>query len=249
MVTLAVRMIKTFGYFSLFVFLVLCSQVSGFSSGFGIWFLSIFSVISGTLALGLLQFPKELEPGAVTRLLQYGNYDHRKLIETLKDLSEIIRKDGLLAVEGARREIKDPFLRFILKKIVGGFDKVQVNSQIRNRFLRVQELFMIAQTFFDRILNAIPIVGLIASLFQIMAFLNSNTGSVGVTLIPFVFSLLLQVLVQAFCSESMYRAIDAARLYYILIEDGIHGIQDGLGGEVLSDRLHARFDENMKWID
>ncbi len=234
-------MIKGFGFFSLFVFLILCSQVSGFSPGFSITFLSILSIAAGTLGYALLQFPKELETGAVSRLLEYAKCDHLHLIHSIEEISETIRKDGLLALEVRRSDLKDKFVSFLLKNIVAGYDKNEVNTQVRNRYLRSQELFTLAQSYFDRVIQGIPIVGLIATLCQVMWYLNSATGSIGVTFLPFIFSLLLQIVLQAICSERLYRSIDSARLYYFLLEEGIHGIQDGVGGEVLKNRLHTRF--------
>ena len=246
-------MIKGLGYFALFVFLLLCLQIEGFGPGFAIWFLSMLLVFAGSCAFAMLEFPRELEEGILKQIMTFAERDHKKMIHTLDELANTIRKDGLLAVEGVRRDIKDPFLRYLLKRVVGGFEKNQIGSIIRNQFLRSQELFTITQSYADRVFQAIPVVGLIGSLFQIMDFLihsqGSGKGSIGVVFIPFVLSLLAQLLLQSFLQERIIRAIDGSRLYYMVLEEGIHGIQDGVSPELLRDKLQSRLSVNIKWTD
>ena len=242
-------MIKGFGYFSLFVFLILCSQIGGFLPGFSIWFLSILLVISGTLAFGLLQLPIEIQDGAIQHLLVFSDVDTQKMVQEFETLSSTIRRDGLLSIESIRRDLEDPFLRYLLKRVINGFEKNQIASVIHNRFLRTQELFTIGHTYFDRMLQVIPVVGLIGSLFQIMDVLSSDHGSIAVVFIPFVFSLILQQVLQSLFLEKMVRSLDGARVYHLVLEEGIGGIQDGVNAELLRDKLKARLQDHVNWTD
>ena len=242
-------MIKGFGYFSLFVFLIVCSQIGGFQPGFSIWFLSVLLVGSGTFAFGLLQLPIEIQNGAINHLLVFSEVNTQKLIQDFEMLSGTIRKEGLLSIEGLRKDLKDPFLRYLLKRVVGGFEKAQIVSIIHNRFLRTQELFTIGHTYFERMLQAIPVVGLIGSLFQIMEFLASGKGSISVVFIPFVFALLVQQILQSLFLEKMVRSLDGARVYHLVLEEGIGGIQDGINAELLKDKLQARLLDHVNWTE
>ncbi len=54
-------MIKGFGIFSFFVFLILCFQIGEFGPGFAVWFLSLLLVSSGVTAYALFLFPESME--------------------------------------------------------------------------------------------------------------------------------------------------------------------------------------------
>lgn len=246
-------MIKGFGYFAFFVFLMLCSQIGGFSPGFTIWFLSILTVVSGSVAFSFLQFPKELEEGMLKHLLTFESRDSKKLIGELEELAQAIRRDGLLATESLRKDLKDPLIKYLLKRIMDGFEKAQLNQLVRNQMIRYQELFMIAKSFYDHCLQVVPVVGLIGSLFMMMDSLKSTTsqsaGSIAVIFIPFVFSLIFQQLLQALYQERLIVALDRCRLYYTLVEEGMNGIQDGVNSDLLRDKMLGRLAENPKWSE
>jgi len=242
-------MIKGFGYFALFVFLMFCTQIGGFSSGFAVWFLSVLTVVSGTVAFSCLQFPKELENGMLKRLLAFESHDPKELIVQLEELAQTVRRDGLLATESLRKELKDPLVRYLLKRVMDGYEKVQLNQFIRNHLIRFQELFAIAKNGIDHGLQVVPVVGLIGSLFMIMGALNRPQASVAAAFIPFVLSLILQQWLQAVYPERLIVALDRCRLYFTLLEEGMNGIQDGVNAELLRDKMLGRLAEDPKWTD
>jgi flagellar motor component MotA len=243
-------MIKGFGYFALFLFFIFCSQIGGFSQGFAIWFLAVLTVASGTLAFSFLQFPKELDDGVLKQLLAFESIGSKKLIGELEQLASAIRRDGLLASESLRRDLKNPLMKYLLKRIMDGYEKVHLNQIVRNQMFRYQELFMIAKNFYEHCLQVIPVVGLVGSLFMIMDFLSTpkaSAGSIAAVFVPFVVSLLGQQFVQALFQERLVVALDRCRLYYIILEEGMSGIQDGLNAELLRDKMLCRLGENPKW--
>jgi chemotaxis protein MotA len=241
------KMIKGFGYFCLFVFFVLCTQTGGFAMGFAIWFLSVLLVAAGAIGFACVQFPKELEEGVLKRLLQSFNRDIAGLVKEIETLSSSARKDGLLSLEALRKELKDPFLSYLVKRVIGGFEKGQINGVVHNQFMRAQELFTITQNYVDRVLQLVPVVGLIGTLAQIMDFLNHGTGSLAAAFIPFVVSLIVQLGLQAYALEKIIRSMDVTRLYFIILEEGVSGVQDAMNPELLGEKLRARLSENIKW--
>jgi chemotaxis protein MotA len=252
-------MIKGFGYFALFMFFILCSQIGGFSQGFAIWFLGVLTIAAGTLAFSLLQFPNELEEGGLKRLLSYESHDSKKLVTELEDLAQVIRRDGLLATESVRKDLNDPLMKYVLKRVMDGYDKSILNHLIHNQMIRNQELFMIAKSYYDHCLQVIPVVGLIGSLFMMMDALKVTVNAQGssvsvasdlsVVFVPFVLSLILQQLLQSIFQERLVVALDRCRLYFTLLAEGMAGIQDGVNAELLRDKLLGRLGENPKWTE
>lgn len=246
-------MIKAFGYFALFLFFIICSQIGGFSQGFAIWFLAVLSVAAGTIGFSFLQFPNELEEGMLKQLLAYEAFEPKKLIAEIEELAQTIRRDGLLATESLRKDLKNPLLKYLLKRVMDGYEKVHLNQLVRNQMVRYQELFSIAKSYYDHCLQVIPVVGLIVSLFMMMDFLAQPKGgtssSISVIFVPFVVSLVLQQLLQAIFPERLIVALDRCRLHFTLLEEGMNGIQDGLNSDLLRDKMLGRLGENPKWTE
>ena len=246
-------MIKIFGFFTFFVFIVLGSQIGGMAPGFSIWFISLLLVLSGTLTVALLQFPNELEEGRLSLLLNSHLVSQQRLIQEVEVLAQVIRRDGLLAVEGLRKEMKDPLLKYLLKRVMDGFEKQHLVGTLQNQTKRQEELFQMLQSYFDRVAQFIPAVGLVGSLFVMMDYFKASSASGTATLsllfVPLLLALLMQFVVQSIFQKYITDALDRSRLYFTLMEEGILGIQEGLNAELLRDKMQFRLLKNPKWTD
>jgi flagellar motor component MotA len=260
-------MIKGFGYFALLVFLIFCTQAGGFAPGAVIWLLSLFAVVSGSVAFGCLLFPKEFEENSLKKLLQFSKLNLKLLLKEIEELSVVVRRDGLLATEPLRKEMKDPLLKYLLKRVMDGYEKPVLAQTVQNQLKRQDELFKILQDYLDRLLQVIPVVGLIASLFQIMDFFLLTAAqkaatpaslaatapatalSIATIFIPFLISLLLQLIFQAVAQDKITRAQDRGRLYFSILEEGVGGIQDGMNTDLLKEKIHCRLLESPRLVD
>src|SRR4051812_12931735 len=107
-------MFKTLGILAGIGYLILSSQMGGFLPGFSILFLTVLVMAFGTVAVMGLSAPTDITRGALKTILAPMPLSLEALSEELGDIAIITRRDGLLALESKRKELKDPLLRLLL---------------------------------------------------------------------------------------------------------------------------------------
>ena len=101
----------------------------------------------------------------------------------------------------------------------------------------------------------IPTIGLIPSLWMMtMALSSAKAGAAGsaalaVVFLPFMIALLGQLILQSWFGSFFETLREENKLYFIILEEGLVGIQEGQNVELLRDRMKARTLLNPKWID
>lgn len=235
-------MIRGSGIGALVVFLILGSQMGAVGTGWVLWVYSLMMIALGTLAYAWIQMPQNLETGEAKRILQFRDFEPKKLVSELESLCATIRRDGLLASEGARKELSDPFLRYLIKRVADGFERVHLVQAIRNQSMRVHELASFSEAWMDHVIQAVGGSGLMTTLFLMMALLKSSDPQVPIelALMPFLLGLVLQPVLSGFLKSRFFSALDHARLYFVLLEEGVSGIQEGIAADLLRDKLNCR---------
>ncbi len=228
-------MIKSLGIFAFAVYLLLSSQMGGFTPGASIWLLSFLTMIAGISSVFCLTAPEEIVKGALGSIRKPLPIPLGTLIQDLEELALLVRRDGLLSLESKRRDLKDPLLQTMLKKIMDGFEKGQILPLLRNQATRHAELIRMCEIYLERATALIPTVGLITSLWMIM--LESSPAT---AFIPFLITLIVQVVFSALTGRFFDQLKEDIKLYYVLLEEGVSGIQDGLNSELLREKLRAR---------
>jgi chemotaxis protein MotA len=234
-------MIKGFGVLAFALYLLLCFQIGTFGPGVAIWFLSLILISAGIVSSILFFLPPVFESKALLPIQLYAWVNPRALIDSFCEVCDLIRKDGLLSLESARQSIRDPWMQYALKKMSEGFEPKMVLPVIRNEGLKSAALFEQADLYKDRVLNTIPLFGLVASLFHLMGFLQSNEPHlVSASFVPFVISILLQMVLSLWIQRRFDFLSDRAKNYHAVLEEGVAGLGDGISADVLKDRLMAR---------
>ncbi len=229
-------MFKGFGYFSLFVFVLVGSQIGSMGPGFGLLFISLLLIVSGVLGFALLQFPSTLDQKNVEALTDFAHVDLKQLIAEITELAQIIRRDGLLVAEAHRKNLKDKKLQYLVKRSMEGFEKNQLLQWIESQAGFQKAQFELLQSFIDRVIFIFPVVGLMGSIVLLM----KPAVALDVAFVPFLLTLFLQLLVQALFQEKMGEAKQKADLYFVLLKEGMVGIKDGVTAEFIQEQLAAR---------
>lgn len=245
-------MIKSLGVFSLLVYLILASQMGGFSPGISIYFLSFLSIIAGCSTVLLLTAPRDITDGAYHIIRAPLPMPLPALAAELEELALLVRRDGLLSLEAKRKDIKDPLLKMLLKRVMDGFEKNQILPVLRNQATRRAELIRACEIYFDRFLGMLPTVGLIPSLWMLMEYLNQSNknqgpGSLPTLFVPFLISLVLQVVLSSVAGRFFDDLKEEVKLYYVVLEEGLSGVQEGMNSDLLREKLTARFHPQPKW--
>ena len=234
-------MIKGFGAFSFLFFLFLCAQIGGFGPGFVVWFLSILLVTTGTLSYSFFIFPASFESHGYSKLKSFAAFNPSMLVNSIHEIATIARKDGLFAVESIRKDVKDPWLQYSLKRMIEGFDQQSIMPVIRNEQIRIQEHLQTFAVYQDRVSGSIVLFGLAGSLSHLMAFLSKGDQSlVAASFVPFFVSILFQLAFNFWFQGRVDQWADQSRLYYSILETGISGIQNAVHADVLKEQLESR---------
>lgn len=117
--------------------------------------------------------------------------------------------------------------------------------------MRTHEIAGLVEAWNDNVTQSFATVGLITTLFQMMAVLKSTdpNASPATALLPLLLGVLLQPMASAYLKNAFFANLDRARLYFILLEEGISGIQEGLNADLLRDKLNCRLLETPKLVE
>lgn len=208
------------------------------------------TVILGTLAATLVSFPLSDVTRALGRLpLVYGsaNQNLKPLIEEIVTVANLVRKDGILAVEAKRNAIKDPLLKKTIKFVIEGFDPKSVQEILESEIDLELKKDESAAKVWETAGGYAPTLGVIAailSLIQVMKGLDdsaeiaSQLGSgLAVSVVAIVYGLSLSKLVFIPWGMKLKGKGAQGLVKMQLVKMGILGILEGLNPGFLKEKL------------
>lgn len=237
-------MFKGLGFAGFAIFLLLSTLLLSSAPGGGFVLGVAFAVGLGTVSLFLLNVGSG-NSGILKEISGASNLDPRELLNRIEEISTVIRQDGLLALESKRKEIRDPNLNYLLKRILDGFEGKDLIPWVLNqRDARMEGLRDLSDSL-DRFLSQIPGLGLLSSLILMSGVLSRPERSkdlIGIAhvFLPFLIALGVQMLLDSEIGKRWNEARTRMDHYYAVLEAGVSGIQSGMNPELLSDRLRAR---------
>jgi hypothetical protein len=248
-------MIKGLGVFFILLFLGFNQSLGEFTPGFSLYFLILLTLGFGFAGVFCILLPENFFESIWNKIREPLPMTVGKLSSELETIAGVVRQEGLLALESKRKDLKDPLLRYLLKKVMDGFEKEMLLPLIRNQGIRREELIDQCEAFFERVTGMIPTIGLIPSLWMMtMALSSGKAGAAGsaalaVVFLPFMAALLSQLISQSWFGSFFEQLREENKLYFVILEEGLVGIQEGQNVELLRDRMKARTLLNPKWID
>ncbi len=247
-------MIKGIAGFTFIVFLGLSWFQCGLSPGISFFMMVLLTTLMGVIALfglGVTQGFMDEVWGPLNSGATQGSV---KLAQQIESIATLIRQDGLLALEAKRKEIRDPFFRHLLKKVMDGFESKDLVPLIQNRAEKRMDLANLASDGLGRLTGLVPTVGLIQSLFLLAEILspgNRPADLVGVSsvFLPFLVALVIQLIFETGFGRLISQRREEDQVYFVVLEEGLTGIQQGVNPDLLSDRIRARIEVNPRWKD
>ncbi len=244
-------MFKGLGWFGFGVFIALSAILLQFGPGLGFLFGAAVAVSIGCASLLLMNLPNGIL-GTFQGLRGPQKLDARELIQRIEEVALIIRQDGLLALEARRKELKDPNLSYLLKRIMDGFEAKDLIPWIQNQKKLKLEQLQVMDDVSQRFTGLVPSLGLFSSLILISGVLSgSDRGPdlIGVAQVftPFLLTLGVQVLLDSAFGKMQAELRIEFEHYFSTLESGISGIQSGLNPELLSERMRVRIQAGRVW--
>lgn len=123
-------------------------------------------VIGGTLGACCVQNPLPViikAVGALSLAIAGPRFDNKGTIKLILDLANVSRKQGLLALEGKLKDIKDPFMRKGVQLIVDGTDPKAVHEILEIEVEHHEEEGVLAAKVWEAAGGYAPTVGILGA--------------------------------------------------------------------------------------
>lgn len=216
---------------------------------------SVMITIGGTFSATLISYPlkKFLNSfKAIGHIFKNSTLDEGEIITKVINLSNIARKEGLLALEEAAEEIKDDFLKKGILLIVDGTDPELVRNILETEMAFIENRHKDVQGFWETIGSLGPAWGMIGTLIGLIKMLQklddpSKIGpSMALALITTLYgSLLANFIAIPTANKLKVRSLEETLLKEVMIE-GLLSIQAGENPRVIEEKLKAFLAPNIR---
>lgn len=235
------------GIVAAFVFVIISIMLSGEITSF-MDAPSVMITIGGAFAATLVSFPLNRFLASIKAIgLVFKNQimDEGVVIKKIIELSNVARKEGLLALEEATESIDDDFLKKGILLIVDGTDPELVRNILETELVFIQGRHSSVRSFYEKLGELAPAWGMIGTLIGLINLLKnmSDPSTIGpnmsVALITTLYgSFIANLFAIPFANKMKLRSGDEVLLKEVMIE-GLLSIQAGENPRVIEEKLKA----------
>lgn len=210
---------------------------------------SVAIVLGGTLAAVIASYPFGMLKEIVkhTKILFQGKrYNVHGLIETLEEMAQIARKNGLLALEEKANEVDDPFFKQGIMLIVDATEPEEVRNMMENELDIMSQRHEESLGIYEKAAGYAPAFGMIGTLVGLVIMLNNmdpENGSADIgpamatALITTFYGCVLAHLIFSPIAKKLRIRNDEELLYKQIMIEGILAIQAGDNPKFLKEKL------------
>lgn len=225
---------------------------------------SLAIVLGGTLAAVIASYPlsklKEI-PKHMKILVQGKRYNVGALIDTLVDMAQLARKNGLLALEEKANEIDDMFFRQGIMLIVDATEPEEVREMLENELDIMAQRHEESLGIYEKASSYAPAFGMIGTLVGLVNMLkgmdieNGGAGNIGqdmsVALITTFYGCMFANLLFMPIAKKLRIRNEEEFLYKQIMIEGILAIQSGDNPKFLKEKLvtYLGQKERLKILD
>lgn len=201
--------------------------------------------IGATLASHTMDDAKGFAKWMMKGLMPAKPADAGETITQLLGFAETARKEGLLALESAAKQIEDPFLRKGIEMSVDGTDPEVVREVLETELAATKARHKAGAGFFVTAAGFAPAFGVAGTVIGLIDMLNnlSDPGALGPALAVAFATTLWGVFLANYVfqpiANTLKRTSELEMAYKELILEGIIAIQAGASPRAVSDRLIA----------
>ena len=221
---------------------------------------SLAIVLGGAIAALIASYPfrilKEV-PKHILICFRGGKYNVPKLVDQLVDLAMLARQSGLLALEEKAEEIKDPFFKQSILKIVDANDPDKVREMLEKELDDMAARHDEGAGLYEKGSAYAPAFGMIGTLVGLINMLKGmNLGDssgasslgqdMGVALITTFYGSAFSNLLCHPIAKKLRIRQDEEELYCSTIVEGIIAIQAGENPKYLREHLLASLKQSQQ---
>lgn len=137
---------------------------------------AILIIFGGSFGCAMIGASMEdaMKIGVYTRIAFFGeHHDPKHLIDTVVKLAETARKDGILALESKRAQLKDeyPFLAAGLGLVIDGTPPERTKNVLTEEIYAMEQRHAVGVAFFNALGGFAPTMGIIGTVMGLIAAL------------------------------------------------------------------------------
>lgn len=230
--------------------LILGSIVMGGNAAGFLSMPSVMIVLMGTATVGLVYYPIDRIIGAFTVAAQtfrkpQGDKDKNEQRRQVVAMSNLARKEGLLALEGELANVQDPLVRKGLQLVADGVDPDTIELMMDAEVDAMTRRHADGAMIFQSLGTAAPAMGLIGTLIGLVQMLQrlDDPSSIGpamavALLTTFYGAILANVVLLPLAGKLRYRHSEE-RLHRQALIDGVMSIARGLNPRIIEQQIEA----------
>ncbi len=209
---------------------------------------SMLVVVGGALGALMMSFPLKtvLGLGKVGKNVFFNrSHDIAPLIETIVELAETARRDGLLALESKIEDIDHPFIILGIQMAVDGSQPEVIEDVMRTEMTAVSKRHSNGKSVLDQLGRLAPAYGMIGTLMGLIIMLGNmdDPSAIGpgmaVALITTLYGAIVANVVAIPFADKLGFINKQELLAMEIITRGIMAIQSGDNPRVIEQRLNT----------
>lgn len=207
---------------------------------------SLLIVCGGTIGVILVSYPlgdvlKII--GVVLKTFMYKMSDPKNIITELVELSQVVRKEGILALEGRMGDIKDPFMAKGLQMAIDGQEPSEIEEILYMEMDKLGARHAKGADLMAQVGTMAPAMGMIGTLVGLVLMLQnmSDPSSIGPSmsialLTTFYGALIANIIALPMSAKLKSRSKDEVMLHEIILT-GIQSLVAGENPRVMEQKL------------
>jgi chemotaxis protein MotA len=205
-------------------------------------------VIGGTLGAGLMgSTVKDAKRafGMLGKAFTFTPPNSEKTVDTLVDLADRARREGLLALEDAAREIDDEFLRGGLQGAIDGTDPDDLRTILEDRIQTKRGADRAAAKYFTDMGGYAPTIGIIGTVVSLVHVLENLAKPeelghmIAAAFVATLWGLLSANLIWLPLGSRLKRASDLECAQMEVAVEGLLAVQAGANPRLVGERLRS----------
>ncbi len=209
---------------------------------------SMILVVGTSLTVVFFAYPISYVKGLVGVLMKgffHKGASVEKLIEDLVSFAEIARRDGILSLENAVKDVEDDFIKAGIQMAVDGTDPELIEQIMENDLEQLMERHEVGKAMLESIVKYAPAFGMIGTLVGLVAMLSdlSDPASIGggmaIALLTTMYGAMVANAVGGPFADRLARRSAEEVLYKTVIIKGVMSIQSGDNPRVVESKLRT----------
>ena len=214
---------------------------------------SLLIVVGGTICASLIMERLARVGGAIkvakNAFFEKGG-DASETIKTILELSNIARREGILALEN--KKVEDEFLAKGLRMAVDGIPREEIRETLMVELVSMKQRHTRGQKFFKFCATTAPSMGMIGTLIGLVQMLQTldDPAQIGpamaVALLTTLYGAVLAFFVCGPIAEKLERRTSEETANMTVVIEGVDSIVKGHNAAVIKDKLEARLEPKQR---